>query len=297
MRAEAYLGLVDDMKSQEAFMTVLNSLGAQAFGEYMRYMGYDPHLVQPVPGDPQVDAIGQRVTHWVGERYKLLVIDENPGLRPPATKQQLESAATGPSIFVSYFWDSSEHKVWVLELATKLKTEGIKVVIDRTHLKLGARTPEFMERSVSECDRVLVICTENYKLRFDARKGGAGYEGNIITGELINEVGENKFIPVLRRGEWKTAVPTALSGVHGVDLRSGSPEEYSRLIDDLRGMSEAGSERLEQIPAKPATQAPESPALGSSRRERGEELYAGLRAISMRLLLTTCRICGSWQGN
>ena len=142
MRAEAYLGPVDDMKSQEAFMTVLKSLGAQAFGESMEY---DPHLVQPVPGDPQVDAIGQRVRHWLGEGYKRLVIDENPGPRPPATKQQLESAPTGPSVFVSYSWDSSEHKVRVLELATKLKTEGIKVVIDQTHLKLGARTPEFIK--------------------------------------------------------------------------------------------------------------------------------------------------------
>ena len=44
------------MKSQEAFMTVLNNLGTQAWGEYM---GYDPELVQPIPGDPQVDAIRQ----------------------------------------------------------------------------------------------------------------------------------------------------------------------------------------------------------------------------------------------
>ena len=66
-------------------------------------------------------------------------------------------------------------------------------------------------------------------------------------------------------------MPTALSGVYGVDLRSDSPEEYAKLIDELGGMSDAGSERVEEVTAKP-TESPAPPS-GSSRRERGEELY------------------------
>lgn len=128
-----------------------------------------------------------------------------------------------------------------------------------------------MERSVSECNRVLVICTEVYKQRFDDRKGGAGYEGHIITGEIINAAGENKFIPVLRCGEWETAMPTALSGVYGVDLRNDSAEEYAKLIDELGGMRKAGSGHVEEVTAKP-TEAPARPS-GYPRRERGEELY------------------------
>ncbi len=141
-------------------------------------------------------------------------------------------------VFISYSWDSEKHKVWVLALAKRLREDGIDAIIDQTHLSLGARSPEFMERSVRESRCVLVVCTETYKGRFDSREGGAGYEGHIITGEIINEVGGNKFIPVLRSGDWKSAMPTALSGTIGVDLRNDSPDEYRRLVKRLHGLTD-----------------------------------------------------------
>jgi hypothetical protein len=145
----------------------------------------------------------------------------------------IPSAGIAIPVFVSYAWESEEHKKWVLAFAERLREHGIDAIIDQTHLPLGARIPEFMERSVRESGRVLVVCTEMYKRRFDEREGGAGYEGHIITGEIVNEVGKNKFIPVLRNGNWESAIPTALSGVHGVDLRSDSPAEYEKLIGTL----------------------------------------------------------------
>lgn len=145
-------------------------------------------------------------------------------------------AGSGP-VFISYSWDNEEHKKWVLALAKRLRGDGIDAVIDQTHLPLGARAPEFMERCVRDSGRVLVVCTETYKGRFDKREGGAGYEGHIITGEIVNEVGKNKFVPILRRGDWKNAVPTALSGVVGVDLRSDSPDEYRKLLEGLHDVA------------------------------------------------------------
>jgi hypothetical protein len=142
-------------------------------------------------------------------------------------------------VFISYSWDSEEHKEWVLEFAKRLRSDGLDAIIDALNLRLGARSPKFMETSVRDSDRVLVICTPEYKRRFDHRKGGAGYEGHIITGEIVNEVGKNKFIPILRIGEWKDSVPTALSGIHGVDLRSDSLSEYRKLLEELYDVNEA----------------------------------------------------------
>lgn len=141
------------------------------------------------------------------------------------------------SIFISYSWDDEDHKKWVGSLAARLRADGIDAIIDQTHLALGARTTEFTERSVRDSRYVLVVCSDNYKRRFDNRQGGAGYEGNIITGEIINEVGKNKFIPVLRSGDWTSAIPTALLGVYGADLRKDSFDEYRKLIAHLHGVS------------------------------------------------------------
>ncbi len=63
-------------------------------------------------------------------------------------------------VFVSYSWDTEEHKKWALALANRLREHGIDAIIDQTHLSLGARSPEFMECSVRESGRVLVVCTE-----------------------------------------------------------------------------------------------------------------------------------------
>lgn len=141
-------------------------------------------------------------------------------------------------VFISYSWDGEELKAWVSKFADRLRKDGIDTILDQTHLHLGGRNPEFMERSVRDSRTVLVICTEGYKQRFDGRKGGAGYEGQIITGEIVNSAGTTKFIPVLRQGEWQTAVPTALNGVLGVDLRTDSIEEYRRLVRHLHGIKE-----------------------------------------------------------
>jgi TIR domain len=140
-------------------------------------------------------------------------------------------------VFVSYSHDSDEHKKWVLALVKRLRNDGIDAIVDEMHLTLGAYSPEFMERAVRESGRVLVACTEKYKQRFDNREGGAGYEGHIITGEIVNEVGKNKFIPILRQGDWKTATPTALSGMKGIDLRNEATTEYQKLIKNLYNVS------------------------------------------------------------
>lgn len=141
-------------------------------------------------------------------------------------------------MFISYSWDSDDHKAWVLDFANRLRSDGIDAILDQTHLQLGGRTPEFMERSVRDSRIVLVICTEGYKQRFDGRKGGAGYEGHIITADILSSAGTNRFIPVLRQGNWTTAMPTALSGINGVDLREDSTTAYRDLVRHLHGSSQ-----------------------------------------------------------
>lgn len=146
-----------------------------------------------------------------------------------------EASASGTA-FISYSWDNAFHKRWVLDFATRLRSDGIDTILDQTHLELGGRTPEFMERSVRQSRAVLVICTIAYKHRFDSRVGGAGFEGHIITFEMLAAAGP-KFIPVLREGDWSSAVPTAFNGVHGIDLRADTEESYQALVRRLHGVA------------------------------------------------------------
>jgi len=144
-----------------------------------------------------------------------------------------------PTAFVSYSWDSEQHRDWVRELATRLRGDGVDVKLDQWSVVLGDSLPKFMETAVRENDFVLIVCTPRYKAKSDGRTGGAGYEGDIITAEVFTTGNQRKFIPILREGEWKEAAPSWLLGKLYVDLRGAKYSEanYRQLLETLHGMT------------------------------------------------------------
>ena len=146
-----------------------------------------------------------------------------------------------PKAFISYSWDNEAHKAWVKALAARLRREGeIDVMLDRWALDHGDQLTKFMETSIREHDRILIVLTPNYKQKSDGRKGGVGYEGDIMTGEVFNGQDARKFIPVLRSGSWSESSPSWLRGKYSVDLRGEPYEEvqYEELLDTLHGTRE-----------------------------------------------------------
>ena len=123
-----------------------------------------------------------------------------------------------PTVFISYSWDSEEYKVWVKNIASKLRANGVDVKLDQWEVVPGDQVPEFMEKSIREADYVLIFCTPNYKIKSEKRKGGVGYEGDIITGELFQKQNQRKFIPVLCKGEWNESAPSWIVGKYYIDF-------------------------------------------------------------------------------
>lgn len=149
-------------------------------------------------------------------------------------------------IGISYSWDDEGHKAWVHQLADRLTAEGFEVIYDQGQ-PLGSRLPHFMEQMVSRADRVLVICTKGYKERLDGRRGGVGYEGHLISAEIVRNQGAIKFIPMLRQGTWSDALPICLDGTLGVDVSSAESfdAQLPKLLSDLRGSAANAEELLE----------------------------------------------------
>jgi TIR domain len=85
-------------------------------------------------------------------------------------------------------------------------------------LRSGDQFPHFMEREIRSDDFVMIICTPQYKTKFDERTSGAGYEAEIITAEISAKQNHRKFITVLARGTWTESVPYALCGKKYIDL-------------------------------------------------------------------------------
>lgn len=103
------------------------------------------------------------------------------------------------TVFISYSHDSDEHKAWVRKLASFLTSNGIKVILDQWDLRIGEDIPQFVEKSIIQSDRVLLICTEKYVEKARTRVGGVGLEALVINANLMKDLGSSKFIAVVRQ--------------------------------------------------------------------------------------------------
>ena len=183
---------------------------------------------------------------------------------------------TAPTALISYSWESEDHKAWVKSLAERLRAHGVDVILDRWALAPGAQLPMFMERAISDSDFVLVICTPDYRERSDARRGGVGYEGNIITSEIGTRGNHEKFIPILRHGTWGGGEPTdaAATWIRGgsyIDLRGDphSEDNYRELVLTLLGKRETAPPIGEPM----STLQPDSSTAGLISRPRLSDAY------------------------
>ncbi len=164
-----------------------------------------------------------------------------------------------PKVFVSYSWDSPEHRQWVAALAERLRSEGVDAILDRWALAPGDQLPKFMETSIRESDFVVMICTPKYREKSNGRFGGVGYEGAVITGEVVTGTDHRKFIPILRHTSWKEAAPSWMTGTYYVDLTNfpASDDGFHELLDTIHGIRESAPP-IGQPPARRTAQAPNS---------------------------------------
>ena len=178
------------------------------------------------------------------------MIDE----RPDEGNTTLTNETTPPRVFVSYSHDSDEHKGWVLQLATRLMSNGVDVVLDQWSLSLGRNLPLFMESGLTSSERVLVVSSSSYVTKANKRDGGAGYETMILSADMMSgDIHKDRIIPVIRNNTDSSVVPTFLAGALYVDMRDDSQYEdrYEELLRTLLGVPKAVKPELGSSPFRP----------------------------------------------
>ena len=98
-------------------------------------------------------------------------------------------------VFVSYAWDSEEHKEWVAKLATNLRQHGVDAILDQWDVRLGDELSFFMEQGLTESHLVICVCSDKYIAKADCGLGGAGYEKRILASEMLNDEDKRFIIP------------------------------------------------------------------------------------------------------
>lgn len=143
-----------------------------------------------------------------------------------------------PKVFISYSWHPKENQIRVQQLAERLSSDGVHVIIDIWDLQDGQDKNRFMEQMVSnpEVKKVLLICTKEYAEKANIRKGGVGIESTIVSEEIYSNADQTKFIPVVYEYENdKPCVPVFAKSRIFIDLSSDErfEEGYDQLLRDI----------------------------------------------------------------
>lgn len=158
-----------------------------------------------------------------------------------------------PIIFISYSWTSKEYQETVIQLASRIRHDGVDVKLDVWDLLDGQDKYVFMEQCVNnpDIDKVLILSDKRYAEKADNRDGGVGDETAIITPEVYGKENQNKFIPVVmeRDKDGKEFLPAYLKSRKYRDLSGANYEtEYQEL---LRTIYDAPLHRKPEIGQRP----------------------------------------------
>ncbi len=211
------------------------------------------------------------------------------------------------TVFISYSWDSADHKAWVRRFAEDLRVRGIKVWLDQFDLRLGDSITAFMERAVSEADYVLLICTANFGRKANERHGGVGYEQAIVTSELLDSnPARGRFVCILRQGAPSQSLPIYMRSRLWLDCRDDSA--YARALDQVvehvMGEHDVASSIQPAVASEtnstPTYEAPRSWVLVAGtgvKRGFSSEIEALSRRLGELLMKARCGlVTGGWAG-
>jgi hypothetical protein len=160
-------------------------------------------------------------------------------------------SAYTPKIFISYSWSCTDR---VVELAKRLKDDGVDVILDKWKLKEGQDKYAFMEQSVTDDSiaKVLIICDSTYAEKADKRKGGVGDETMIMSAEIYGKAKQEKFVPIIfeRDEDGNEYAPAYLKTRIYIDLSDIEHYEsnYETLLRNLYGKPEYREPPLGKMP-------------------------------------------------
>jgi len=134
--------------------------------------------------------------------------------------------------FISYSWDSANHKDWVRELANRLQLNGVSTSLDQWDVMAGMDVPNYVETRIRESAAVLLVCTPTFAKKANSNRGGVGYEKTVITGEIFQGIGaDKKLIPLLRSGTPKSSMPSYLKARAFIDFSKDG--DFDHAFDEL----------------------------------------------------------------
>lgn len=192
----------------------------------------------------------------------------------------------------------------MINLASRLREDGVDVILDKWDLKQGHDANQFMESMVTDptVSKVIMVCDKLYVEKANSRTGGVGIESQIISPELYGKGAQDKYAALMtdEDEDGNAHIPIFYKGRIFVDFRSADrfEEKYEELLRWLVDKPQHVKPKLGKVPdsiiqAIPVATATQSRARrsedavrqGSANasgliRDYGDALFLELKALS-----------------
>ena len=141
----------------------------------------------------------------------------------------------------------------MLNLAKKLRAEGVDCEIDKFVVSPPEGWPIWMQQTIDKSDFIIVVCTATYMRRFEGDEAvgtgrGAVWEGRLIQQLLYDEGGNNRVIPIVFDLSDTIYIPTVLKSATYYDVSTESG--YRELHRALTNQPRVEKPPLGQIPTR-----------------------------------------------
>lgn len=156
-------------------------------------------------------------------------------------------------VFISYSHDSEKHQQNILELADRLRDEGIDCIIDQYEASPYEGWVRWAINQVEEAKFVLIVCTQQYNRLFlgkeETLEGKAvNWQGAIITQSIYDsQSNHTKFIPIAFSAQDFIHIPIILRSAKAYAIDTDYEQLYRRLTNQFATpMPELGV--IQQLP-------------------------------------------------
>jgi hypothetical protein len=166
--------------------------------------------------------VTQRDSRIVGDVLRLLSSDKDKKI----------------SIFISYAYESDEHKERIISFTNKLQRMGFNATMDEFLKRDHPNIDEMMTEGL-KCEKVIIILSEKYKEKADNNKGGVWKEFKMIANDL--EINYKKYIFVsfnsFSDDPPERISPIRLGNHFIIYLEKGKKNKFNELISYITDVS------------------------------------------------------------
>jgi len=149
-------------------------------------------------------------------------------------------------VFISYSHESMEHSARVLELANRLRDDGVDAWVDQYTGSPPEGWPRWTINQISASDYVICVCSATYRKAFEGRDDperglGVNAEGYAISQDLYDHGNvSEKYIPIgfadpgyYGTPPWRRDVPMILRAFTEYDI----PGQYEEVLERITSRS------------------------------------------------------------